>query len=175
LNLADFGIRIQVPENGDTPADNARQKVEFAFSKCGIPTLGVDSGLYIDAFPREQQPGLYVRRVHGKDRAVSDAEMLNYYQAELDQVGGQSRGKWVTAIALKVDLAQIYSETFTSQTLFTSKASPVVMAGEPLNSLQVDPVSGIYFSEMLPDERIKAQGQRASGMIGFIQKHWDKF
>jgi hypothetical protein len=49
------------------------------------------------------------------------------------------------------------------------------MAGEPLNSLQVEPISGMYFSEMSPNERIKAQMQRASGITQFMEKHWSEF
>lgn len=175
LNLVNVGLKTQAPENGDTPAENARQKVEFAFSKCGIPTLAVDYGLYIEAFPKEKQPGLFVRRIYGKDYAASDDELLNYYQQELNKVGGQSKGTWVTAIAFRTDISQIYCETFTSETFFTSKVSPVIMAGEPLNSLQIDPISGAYFSEMSPNERIKAQRQRASGIIQFVERHWNKF
>jgi XTP/dITP diphosphohydrolase len=175
LNLVDIGIKTQAPENGDTPAENARQKVEFAFSKCEIPTLAVDYGLYIEAFPKEKQPGLFVRRIYGKDYAASDDELLNYYQQELNNIGGQSKGTWVTAIAFRIDISQIYCEIFTSETFFTSKVSPVVMAGEPLNSLQIDPISGAYFSEMLPNERIKAQRERASGIIQFVKQHWNKF
>ena len=175
LSLADVGINTQIPENGNSPAENARQKVEFTFSKCGLPTIAVDSGLYIESFPNEKQPGLFVRRIHGKDRAASDDEMLRYYQQELNKVGGQSKGTWITAIAFQFDNSQIYSESFTSETFLTSQISSVVMAGEPLNSLQIDPASGVYFSEMLPSERIKAQKQRASGIIQFVEKHWNKF
>jgi len=53
LNLVDVGIKTQAPEDGDTPAQNARQKVEFAFPKCGIPTVAVDSGLYIESFQKK--------------------------------------------------------------------------------------------------------------------------
>lgn len=175
LNLDDVGIKTQVPENGETPAENARQKVDFAFQKCGIPTFAVDSGLYIELFPKDKQPGLFVRRIYGKNQAVSDDEMLRYYQQELDKVGGQSRGTWLTAIAFRIDGSHIHCETFTSETFFTSKASRVVMEGEPLNSLQIDPTSGAYFSEMSPDERIKAQRTRASGIIQFMEQHWNKF
>jgi inosine/xanthosine triphosphate pyrophosphatase family protein len=175
LNLADIGITTQIPENSETPVENARQKVEFAFPKSCIPTFAVDSGLYIESFSREKQPGLFVRRIYGKDLAVSDDEMLKYYQQELDKVGGQSKGTWVTSIAFRIDVSQIFCETFTSETFFTSKVSRVVMKGEPLNSLQIDPISGAYFSEMSPDERVKAQKERAWGIIQFMEKHWNKF
>ena len=175
LNLADVGIKTQASESGDTPSENARQKVDFAFPRCDIPTMAVDSGLYIESFPSEKQPGLYVRRIFGKDSAASDGELLHYYRQELNKIGGQSKGTWVTAIAFRIDVSQIYCETFVSETVFTSKVSPVVMTGEPLNSLQIDPISGKYFSEMSPSERIKAQMQRASGIRQFVEKHWDKF
>lgn len=175
LSLVNVGIKTQPPENGGTPAENARRKVEFSFPKCRIPTIAVDNGLYIESFPKEKQPGLFVRRIFGKDYAASDDEMLNYYQKELNKVGGQSKGTWVTAIAFRIDDSQIYCETFVSETFFTSKISSVVMAGEPLNSLQVDPISGTYFSEMSSHERIKAQMQRASGITQFVEKHWNKF
>jgi len=174
LNLVDVGINTQASENGETPAENARQKVEFSFSKCGIPTLAVDYGLYIEAFPKEKQPGLLVRRIFGQDCAASDDELLNYYQHELINVGGKSKGTWVTAIAFRTDISHIYGETISSETFFTSKVSPVINTGEPLNSLQIDPITGVYFSEMSPDERIKAQGARTSGIVQFIGRHWNK-
>ena len=46
------------------------------------------------------------------------------------------------------------------------------MPGEPLNSLQIDPVSGKYFSEMTAAQRVSAQRKRASGILDFIQEHW---
>lgn len=175
LSLRDVRIKSQSLENGNTPAENARQKVEFAFPKCGIPTIAVDHGLYIESFPMEKQPGLFVRRILGKDGAASDSEMLDYYQQELNKVGGESVGTWITAIAFRIDVSQIYCETFISETFLTSKISPVVMAGEPLNSMQIDRTSGRYFSEMSPSERVQAQMQRASGVAQFIEKHWSKF
>jgi hypothetical protein len=35
-------------------------------------------------------------------------------------------------------------------------------------------ISGVYFSEMSPEARIKAQRQRASGIIHFMEKHWNE-
>ena len=175
LGLQDAGMETGIPESGETPAENAVLKVEFAFSKCGIPTMAVDNGLYIEAFPTEKQPGLFVRRIHKNNSHVSDEEMLDYYQKELETHGGQSKATWVTAVAFRIDVLQMYRETFTSETLLTSTKSPLVIPGEPLNSLQIDPATGIYFSEMSPEQRIIAQRQRASGMIRFMEKHWSKF
>ena len=83
LSLVNVGIKTQAPENGDTPAENARLKVEFAFPKCEIPTIAVDNGLYIESFPKEKQPGLFVRRIFGKDIAASDDERLTPSQEHI--------------------------------------------------------------------------------------------
>jgi XTP/dITP diphosphohydrolase len=175
LDLGAVGITTQVPEDGGTPAENACQKAESAFLQCGLPTLAVDYGLYIKTFPTEKQPGLFVRRIHGKDGAVSDIELLHYYQQELDKVGGTSPGTWETGIAFRTDKAHIFCETLTSETFFISRASLVVIPGEPLSALQINPMSGIYLSEMSPDERKKAQGERAAGIIRFMERHWEDF
>jgi hypothetical protein len=98
-----------------------------------MPTVAVDSGLHIDRFSESKQPGLFVRRICGAGGQVTDEEMLRYYQQELDKVGGKSKGKWTTAIALKTLPGNIFCETFTSETMFSSQASDVLMPGEPLD------------------------------------------
>jgi XTP/dITP diphosphohydrolase len=77
LDLGDVGIAAQAIEDGGTPAENALQKVEAAFPKCGFPTLAVDYGLDIRAFPEDKQPGMFVRRIHGKDGTATDEELLH--------------------------------------------------------------------------------------------------
>jgi len=171
VSLTDLRIDYQIPETGETPAENACQKADFAFTQCGMPAFAVDSGLYIADFPVEKQPGLFVRRIYDQDRAATDEEMLRYYRQELDKIGGRSKAAWVTAIALRTTVSELYCETFTSETVLTSAASRVVVPGEPLNALQIDPVSRMYYSEMSSDERIKAQGKRAAGMVAFMRRH----
>ncbi len=172
FSLIDSGSTAQIQEDGSTAEDNAIKKARFHFERLGLPTLAVDSGLTIDRFPSHMQPGIFVRRIFGADQDVSDDQMLAYYSRALETIGGQSRGMWITSIALMVSSSKIYSATITSETKFVAKMSPIVMPGEPLNSLQIDPVSGKYFSEMTAAQRVSAQRKRASGIFDFIQEHW---
>jgi 8-oxo-dGTP diphosphatase len=173
LSLEDVNSFSQVIEDGNTPEDNARKKVEHHYSEIGIPTIAIDSGLYIDRFPKDKQPGLFVRRIVGTGNNITDDEMLRYYKRELDNVGGSSKGLWITAIVLKTSPGNILSKTFESETMFTSDASDVQTPGEPLNSLQINPITGKYYSEMTPEERTKAQGERAYGIVEFMENNID--
>ena len=172
LSIIDSGSTAQIQEDGSTPESNAIIKARYHFVRLGLPTLAVDSGLTINRFPAHMQPGIFVRRIFGADQDVSDDQMLAYYAHALESVGGQSRGTWTTSIALMVSSSKIYSATITSETKFIAKMSPIVMPGEPLNSLQIDSVSGKYFSEMTAEQRAGAQQKRASGILDFVQEHW---
>ena len=174
LSLDDVNRHAQVTEDGRTPAENAHKKVEFHYRDGGMLTVAIDSGLHIDRFPEDEQPGLFVRRVCGKGDRATDEEMLRYYQRELDKIGGRSRGTWTTAIALKVSAGRTFCETFTSDTMFSSRASDVLTPGEPLNALQIDVDTGKVYSEMTSEERTKAQGRRAFGIVEFIERHLDR-
>lgn len=170
--LIDIPGAPQIEEDGRTPEANALKKVRHHFERQGLPTLAVDSGLTIDRFPAHKQPGIFVRRIYGADHDVSDEQMLAYYTRELAAVGGQSTGSWITAVALMLSSSKIYSTTLTSETLLVAKMSPTLMPGEPLNSLQIDPATGKYFSEMTAAQRVAAQHHRASGVYDFIHEHW---
>lgn len=174
LSLQDVAQYRQITEDGNTLAENAQKKAQFFFAEVGLPTLAVDTGLSIHRFPTTRQPGLFVRRICGTGIVISDNEMLDYYQDELKKVGGQSKGIWTTAVALVVEGGRIFCDTFSSETLFIAEASDIRMPGEPLNSLQIDPVSGKYYSEMTPAERIRTRGQRSVGIIDFVKKHLAK-
>jgi inosine/xanthosine triphosphate pyrophosphatase family protein len=173
ISLYEVGRYSQVIEDGKTPAENAIKKVEYHYREVRLPTVAIDSGLHIERFPENKQPGLFVRRICGIGEQITDEEMLRYYQQELDKVGGVSKGEWVTAIALKTSPDKIYCETFISETIFTSQASDVQTPGEPLNSLQIDPTVRKYYSEMKPKERIKVQRKRTSGIVDFMERYFD--
>lgn len=175
LSLADLNIHLKVEEDGKTPEENATKKAMAYYKIAKIPTFAVDYGLYIDKFPPEKQPGLFVRRIYGDSREVTDEEMLTYYICELEKVGGKSGGKWVSAISLVVD-GKVYSQSFSGKTMLTSKrSSSAVTIGEPLNSLQIDPRSGKYFTDLTMDEWVTLQSEREKGYIKFMKRCLEKF
>lgn len=66
-DLKTKGITIPiVPEDGETPLENARQKANAYYKAFCMPVFSCDSGLYFDNVPDEVQPGVHVRTVNGR-------------------------------------------------------------------------------------------------------------
>ncbi len=71
VSLKDEGVAFEVPENGETFEENARQKaLGYAEILPGCDVLADDSGLEVDALGRA--PGVYSARYAGED--ATDAE-----------------------------------------------------------------------------------------------------
>ena len=49
--------------------------------------------------------------------------------------------------------------------------SPVQVPGVPLHSLQIDPATGRYFSEMAPGEHEIRLGERSRRIVRFITRY----
>ena len=69
-SLADFPDLPEVVEDGETFLENARKKSLPAAKETGLPTLGEDSGLVVDALGGA--PGIYSARYAGEDAADGD-------------------------------------------------------------------------------------------------------
>ena len=172
LGPRDLEIHVAVIEDGETPETNAIKKATAHFSRARLTTFATDYALYIDKFPPERQPGVFVRRIFGREYAASDDELLDYYASELEKVGGESEASWVAAVALVVSSEMVFTRCFTERTLFTSRRSSVLTPDEPLNSLQFMPALGKYKSELTPEERARAQLPVDQGIVTFIAEHF---
>ena len=72
---------------------------------CGL--FVCDSGLYFDELKKEEQPGIHVRRVNGKE--LSDDEMIGYYASVAEKYGGKITGRYRNAIYFILDEKHHYS------------------------------------------------------------------
>lgn len=72
-SLKDFNISVDVEETGKTEAENALIKAREYHKLTGMPVVANDSGLIIDKLKPEDQPGVFVRRNHGKE--LTDEEL----------------------------------------------------------------------------------------------------
>ena len=85
LTPADLGLALEVPEDGLTYAENASKKARAFSQASGLPALGDDSGLEVDAL--RGQPGLHSHRFSPNPDAT-DADRRKYL---LEKLQGASR------------------------------------------------------------------------------------
>jgi len=83
----------EVEENGTTFSENARIKAAAFFEWAGIPALGDDSGLEVDALGG--RPGIYSARYAGE--GASDRDRINKLLEELKSTPGAETARGRTA------------------------------------------------------------------------------
>lgn len=168
--IGDFGIELDVPEDGPTAADNARVKALAYAKELGQSVFSMDNGLYLDGLADDEQPGIYVRRIPGSTERPTDEEMIQYYTDLIAGHGGQMEGHWDFAVAIATAAGDVHETVIQSPRYFTATRSPKVIDGYPLESIQIDPESGKYISEMSTEEQ-DAFWQKAIGepLAEFVQ------
>lgn len=167
-SLKDFNVNFNVEENGKTEIENAIIKAKAYHQITGLPVLANDSGLVIDKFSQENQPGLLVRRYQGKE--LTDEEMINVYIEKLTEVGGESSGHYNVGLAIINQYGELHTKIFKPQRYFINKPSKTINKGVPLSSLCYDFKSKKYLSEMTIKERNNYEGDEFSNQINFIKK-----
>ncbi|MDE6601358.1 MAG: hypothetical protein K2K90_04185 [Lachnospiraceae bacterium] len=167
---AEGKIIPKVPEDGNTPLENARQKAIAYYEAFRMPVFSCDSGLYFDGIPDEVQPGVHVRNINGK--CLSDDEMIVYYTG-LVRKYGKLKARYKNAICFVRDEEHIYEAMEPSMAsepfLLTDRPhSTVRKEGFPLDSLSVDISTNQYYYD-LPPVRLE-QVAVEDGFLKFFQK-----
>ena len=134
-----------VPETGNTPLENARQKALAYYEAFQMPVFSCDSGLYFEDVPEEIQPGVHVRTVNGV--YLTDDQEHSYE-------------------AMTPDME---SEKFL---LTDTPHSSIRRPGFPLDSISLDPQTGKYFYD-LPETAVD-QVAVEEGFLTFFQKIIEK-
>ena len=150
----ELGINVKVEENGTTAEENAILKAKAYYEKTKMPVISEDSGLWVEKFSKENQPGLFVKRVKGKE-GLSNEEILNHYITCLKEVGGESKARYKTGVALIDEKGNLHSITIEEKPfLLTTKKSPKeYLDGGILDIISFDLNSKKYFNELTEDER----------------------
>ena len=159
--LKDFDIELiglndlegelpHIKEDGDTPLENAELKARAYFEAFGIPVFSCDSGLYFEELSEEEQPGLHVRRINGKE--LTDEEMIAYYAALAEKHGGRITGRYRNAIYFIFDESHHYfsmdMSIATEPFVLVTKPHEKRVKGFPLDSLSVDIATGKYYYDL---------------------------
>lgn len=169
-SLPESARAIKVVEDGETAQENARKKA-MAYSRAlDEPVLSMDNALFLDGLNPEEQPGIHVRRIGNPNERPSDGELLTHYSKLIARLGGKVSGRWEFALCYARPDGNYEEKTIISPRIFISEPSVRVISGYPLESIQIEPASGKYISEMSQDEQ-DAFWQRAIGseLAEFIQ------
>lgn len=167
-NLKELGVVADVEENGKDEIENAVIKAKAYHQLTGLAVMANDSGLVIDKFKPEDQPGVLVRRYQGRE--LSDQEMIDIYIEKLNEVGGSSTGHYNVGLALIDEQGNLFTREFKPKRYFVNKPSSVVKKGVPLSSLSYDEVSGKYMSEMTTQERNDYEAEEMIKQKQFIKE-----
>jgi len=156
--LSNAGVDIvafdtEVPEVGGTYADNARLKAEAAVSKSGLPSLGDDSGIELEAL--DGFPGILSARL-GPTQKERTAELLR----RLEGVKRPWNARFVCVIALGAPRAETR--------FFEGECRGEVVpewrgeAGFGYDPIFLVPGTGKTFGEMAPEEKRKYSHRAAA-------------
>jgi len=172
-SLPESARSIKVVEDGETVQENARKKATAYSEVLGEPVLSMDNALFFDGLDSEEQPGIHVRRIGGPNERPSDDELLAYYSKLVARLGGKVSGRWEFALCYARPDGTCEERTIISPRIFVSTPSTKVVPGYPLESIQIEPISGKYISEMSQGEQDKfwqqAIGAELSGFVQSIQ------
>lgn len=154
VNPKMLGININVEENGTTAEENAIIKAKAFYDATNLPTIAEDSGLYIDKFKSDEQPGLYVKRVNGQEE-LSDAEILDHYINLLKNYNGRSLAHYYTGVCVINEDGVLTSDTIEEEEflLTVNKCKKVNLKGGILDCISYDLDAEKYFDERTEEEK----------------------
>lgn len=155
VNPKMLNINIDVLEDGTTAEENSIKKAEAYYKASNIPTIAEDTGLYIDKFSDDEQPGLFVKRVNHQE-GLSDSEILEYYVDKLNEYGGSSKAHYFTGVAI-VDNEGITHSKLINETEFlltSKKCDKKNNEGGVLGCISYDINADKYFTERTIEEEL---------------------
>lgn len=97
LNLQDIGCDVDIPETGDSFAENATLKSTYVVKNYQIDCFADDSGLEVEALNNE--PGIYSARYSGQR---GDALNMHYLLKKMEGIENR-QARFVTVISLVKD------------------------------------------------------------------------
>ena len=157
LTLKDIDIHIHVEENGKNAIENAYIKAKAYYDELEIPTIGMDNNLFIEGIPDELQPGVFVRRINGRE--LNDDEMIEYYTKLVKEYGGKLKARWVYGMVL-ISENGTYEYSWSYDDFYlVDKVNAKRNPGYPLDSISIDEKLNKYFVDMTEEDRIKIKSK----------------
>lgn len=167
--LKDLPYAWEEPEeSGNDPLENARRKALCYYRTCRMPVFSEDSGLFIEGLSEEEQPGVHVRRVGGKN--LTDEEMREHYKGIAERFGGKCIAQYRNAICLVFSEEEIYTsqgeELNWEKFYLTTDERPQKIEGFPLDAISAYIKTGQHFYD---SDQACGVEEDASGVVRFFQ------
>ncbi|MFH0828867.1 MAG: non-canonical purine NTP pyrophosphatase [Candidatus Kerfeldbacteria bacterium] len=152
VNLKDLGVAEKPTESGETAEQNAEIKARFYADRVKFPVLAEDEALFLDYLSVNEQPGVHVRRVNGREE-VNDDELLAHWEGIVSKLPeGKRTGKWHIAYCLAVQGKPVATVALDHPILFFSPPSKVRIPGWPMSSLEGPVRFGKPHTELTEEE-----------------------
>ena len=167
VTINDLGIRLDVDENGKNAIENAYIKAKAYYDKTNMITIGMDNNLFFENVPEEMQPGVYVRRVNGKE--LSDEEMIEHYSRLARENGRKLTASWIYGMVI-YNGKETKSYTWKKSNFYIiDKPSDKRNPGYPLDSISILPEVNKYFVDLTKEEKEKNKNDKSKKeVIDFI-------
>lgn len=151
VTISDIGIKLEIDENGKNAIENAYIKAKAYYDKTRMITIGMDNNLFFENVREELQPGVYVRRVNGKE--LTDEEMIEHYSKIAHENGGKIIASWVYGMVI-YNGKETKSYTWKKSNFYlvdipSQKRNP----GYPLDSISILPELNKYFVDLTKEEK----------------------
>ena len=141
----------EAEETGKDPLSNAVQKALCYFEQIKEPIFSCDSGLYFEGVDEEDQPGVFIKRIHGND--LTYKEMLSYYSNLALKYGGKLTAYYKNSICLVMDENKMYKydgeDIWSDKFYIVDKPHEIYREGFPLDSLSVEIESMKYYYDLV--------------------------
>lgn len=170
VSLNEVGLAgHDVEETGSTYAENAAIKAEYFHGLSGLPTLGEDSGIIIDALANEL--GVHTRR-WGAGAEATDQEWIDYFLERMTEFPdpAQRTARFVSHIALKMPNQEIVSFQGEAGGVITADLQAPILPGIPLSSCFRADGSAKVFAAMTAAEKanVSHRGKAVSQLKEYL-------
>ncbi len=157
-SLSDYDLNDEIVEDGDSFHANALIKAKYCFEKTGIPSLGDDSGLVVEAL--DGRPGIHSARY------ASDHDFPTNIAKVLEEMTGKENRKayFVTVLCYFTEKGAEYFEGRVYGNLLTENKGHKGFGYDPIF---VPEGYKKTFAEMLPDDKNKISHRR-NGINDFL-------
>lgn len=167
LSLVDFNLQNDCEETGETFAENALQKAKYFYEKTGIPTIGEDSGIEVDALKGEL--GIKTRR-WGAGEKASDTEWLAHFLGRMENES--NRNAKFTSVMAFFDGENAFSFLGTCEGDLLRAPDTDLRPGIPLSSFFIPFGKEKSLARMTKEEKkeVSHRGKSALLLRAFLTK-----